>query len=123
MKVLCKRSNAVDVWGTYQFDDPNDLFEREPFSILISSKETEDTETGLTLSISSSPAMSLCVKTQLPTEPWKFFLLGAHLKPTDVCSELGALGNAYRTTSQAFNGRSGFVLGDFNADCTYKDTT
>ena len=121
MKVLCKRNNTVDVWGTYQFDDPNDLFEREPFGILISSKETEDTETGLTLSISSSRAMSLCVSTpnKTPTDPWKFFLLGAHLKPTNVCSELGALGNAYRNTSQAFNDSSGIVLGDLNADCRY----
>jgi hypothetical protein len=91
------RNETVDVWDTYQFDDPNDQFEREPFSILISSKEPSDSE----------------------IEPWKFFLMGVHVKPDDVCSELDALGNAYRNTTQAFGGSSGFVLGDLNADCRY----
>jgi hypothetical protein len=91
------RNETVDVWDTYQFDDPDDKFEREPFSILISSKEPSNSE----------------------TEPWKFFLLGVHVRPDDVCCELDALGNAYRNTTQAFDGSSGFVLGDLNADCRY----
>ena len=41
------------------------------------------------------------------------------MRPDDVCSELDALGNAYRNTTQAFGGSSGFVLGDLNADCRY----
>ena len=45
--------------------------------------------------------------------------MGVHVKPDDVCSELDALGNAYRNTTQAFGGSSGFVLGDLNADCRY----
>ena len=43
------------------------------------------------------------------------------MKPSDACSELGALGNAYRNTSEVFNGSSGFVLWDLNADYTYKN--
>ena len=54
------RNETVDVWDTYQFDDPNDQFEREPFSILISSK---DTETGLlfTLGAHAQVCLSVCV--------------------------------------------------------------
>jgi hypothetical protein len=55
----------------------------------------------------------------LATEPWKFFLLGVHVKPSDACSELGALANAYRATSEALDCCSGFILGDLKADCTH----
>ena len=43
-----KRTETVEVYETYQFDDPDDDFEREPFSILISSKQqTNEQQTDL----------------------------------------------------------------------------
>ena len=40
-----KRTETVEVCGTYQFDDPDDEFEREPFSICICCNQTNESET------------------------------------------------------------------------------
>ena len=47
----------------------------------------------------------------------EFFLLGVHIRPSDVCSELDALEEAYFDASYHFDNTSGVMLGDFNADC------
>ena len=52
-------------------------------------------------------------------DPLEFFLLGVHIRPSDVCNELWALEQAYLTTSRHFNDAHGFLMGDFNADCKY----
>jgi endonuclease/exonuclease/phosphatase family metal-dependent hydrolase len=93
--VYIYRNETVQVLQSYQYDDLLDSFEREPFSVLIRSMEsTED-------------------------NPLEFFLLGVHIRPSDVCNELWALEQAYLTTSRHFNDAHGFLMGDFNADCNY----
>ena len=81
------RYETVEVHDTYQYEDLNDSFKREPFSVLISSKVSN--QTGYIYYI------IIQCQSNLP-EPWKVFLLGV---PTSVCSELEALEDAYRTAS------------------------
>ena len=48
-----------------------------------------------------------------------FFLMGIHTKPSDVEGELNFLDDAYNEVARAFNTTNAFILGDFNADCSY----
>ena len=45
--------------------------------------------------------------------------MGIHTKPSDVEGELNFLDDAYNEVARAFNTTNAFILGDFNADCSY----
>lgn len=57
------------------------------------------------------------VFTYFSSDALEFFLLGVHIKPSDVCSELEALEQAYLNTSSQFDDANGILMGDFNAAC------
>ena len=46
-----------------------------------------------------------------------FFLVGVHVKPSDVIQELEALGPAFQSASNFHGNSRGVVMGDFNAGC------
>ena len=50
-----------------------------------------------------------------------FFLSAIHTQPSSSVTylEINALVNVYEQTSSIFDTANGFILGDFNADCTY----
>ena len=47
-------------------------------------------------------------------------MLGIHIRPDDVVSELNLLDDVYRQASLYFGTSSAIILGDFNADCSYQ---
>lgn len=52
-----------------------------------------------------------------------FFLVGAHIKPSDAVAELNAMDDVYDTLTNKFGTLNGILLGDFNADCSYVSKT
>ncbi|CAI8053063.1 Deoxyribonuclease-1 [Geodia barretti] len=85
------RLGAVEVLKTYQHEDTEDQFEREPFSVLFTD----------------------------PRRGEEFFLLGIHVKPSDVVNELEALGPAFQLASGVHGNSRGVIMGDLNAGCSY----
>ena len=47
----------------------------------------------------------------------EFFLLGIHVKPSDVVNELEALGPAFQLASGVHGNSRGVIMGDLNAGC------
>lgn len=117
------RNETVEVLQTYQYNDSTDSFQREPFSILIRSRESSEESQSLVTQCNSTLHAELLLKSfsalHAFSDPLEFFLLGVHIKPTCVCSELEALEMAYLDTSSQFDDANGLMMGDFNAACRY----
>jgi deoxyribonuclease-1-like protein len=79
----------VEALDSYVFDDKDDHFEREPF---VGHFEADGLE---------------------------FSIAGIHITPTDVMGELSKLNGVYRDVKARYADGNIFVLGDFNADCSY----
>jgi endonuclease/exonuclease/phosphatase family metal-dependent hydrolase len=89
------RSAVVEVVEVHQYDDQEDVFEREPFSVLFRTMDTGE----------------------------EFFLMGIHVRPSDVVQELEALGPAFQQASEVYGSSRGTILGDMNAGCSYLSRT
>ncbi|KAK2172010.1 hypothetical protein NP493_1002g01002 [Ridgeia piscesae] len=86
------KPSKVMATGVYQYSDPGDKFEREPFAVRFHSNSTE-------------------VGT--------FAVMGIHTSPRAAETELDALVPAYEATAMALDVSNIIIAGDFNADCSY----
>ena len=93
------RTEKAKLTSSYQSPDPQDIYEREPFSVEFQY-----------WSVSHG-------------EQRQVALLGLHAKPDDVPNELGKLPEVIKSVGGQFNSSDGVIaLGDFNADCRYLST-
>nr|XP_044996616.1 deoxyribonuclease-1-like 1 [Jaculus jaculus] len=90
MYVYIFRSDKTQVLNSYQFNDTDDLFAREPFVV------------QFTLPSKILPSL---------------VLVPLHTTPKDVEKELNALYNVFLDVSQRWQSEDVILLGDFNADC------
>eukprot|EP00731_Ephydatia_muelleri_P021690 Em0014g281a len=87
------RTDRFTVLNTHLYDDSAaDIFEREPYSVLL-----RDKQQGV----------------------GDFFLLGIHVKPDDAFNEINNLPLAYDAAKVALGTDRALLLGDFNAGCSY----
>ncbi len=87
------------------YEDTDDVFEREPYSVLVTSLPTG---TGSVYPI-------LSPHSDIPP----FFLLGLHAAPKDVVAEMNLMDDAFAEAAEFYGTGSGIILGDLNADCRY----
>ena len=73
------------------YPDKYDVFEREPFLIYL----------------------------KLRKRNIDFFLIGVHIKPSDVVKEVSGIKEVYHFGESYFNDSDAIILGDLNADCSY----
>jgi hypothetical protein len=85
------RQDKVNVLSSYEYQDSNDVFEREPLVVLFQSKTSQN----------------------------PFFLIGLHSKPDDAFNEIEHLYEVFMSAQQIFNMETGMALGDLNSDCSY----
>ncbi|XP_055958287.1 deoxyribonuclease-1 [Patella vulgata] len=89
------RSDKIQILDSYQYDDGDDdgtdVFEREPFCVLV------------------HPTNS-CTS---------FGIIALHSKPTAAVSEIGALNDVRTAVESKWNIQDVMIMGDLNADCTY----
>ena len=97
----------------YQYVDSADKFQREPFSVLLSSLQN-----GLFYH-NATHMLLHAMSADLPP----FFLVGIHAQPSDVFEEMNALVNVYDEMVEVFKTSNGIILGDMNADCSYLSKT
>ncbi|XP_073920453.1 deoxyribonuclease-1-like 1 isoform X2 [Castor canadensis] len=88
--VFIYRSDKTQVLNSYQYDDSDDLFAREPFVA------------QFTLPSKILPSV---------------VLVPLHTTPKDVEKELNALYDVFLDVSQRWQSKEVILLGDFNADC------
>ncbi|XP_017652764.1 deoxyribonuclease-1-like 1 isoform X2 [Nannospalax galili] len=88
--VYIYRSDKTQVLNSYQYDDTDDLFAREPFVA------------QFTLPSKILPSV---------------VLVPLHTTPKDVEKELNALYDVFLDVSQRWQNENVILLGDFNADC------
>ncbi|KAK7500097.1 hypothetical protein BaRGS_00008644 [Batillaria attramentaria] len=86
------RNDKVTLMGTDLYPDPDDEFEREPYTAAF-----HTTHTGLT----------------------HFAVMGVHLKPSDVYDEMNGVVDAYNHAVTKLGTQNILISGDFNADCSY----
>lgn len=89
------KKELISVLNTYEIPDTQDVFEREPYSVLFKNNTTGD----------------------------NFVLIGLHIKPTDSLNELNHLKSSYSDIVNYLNNDNVILMGDFNSDCTYLTNT
>ncbi|NWI62970.1 DNSL2 protein, partial [Todus mexicanus] len=92
MYLFIYRTDVVSVVDTYQYDDPQDVFSREPFILRVSAPSTKVKE---------------------------FVLVPLHSAPHDAVAEIDALYDVYLDIVNKWGTDNIMFLGDFNADCNY----
>uniref|UniRef100_A0A8C2U0R0 Deoxyribonuclease n=1 Tax=Coturnix japonica TaxID=93934 RepID=A0A8C2U0R0_COTJA len=90
MYLFLYRTDVVSVVDTYQYEDPQDVFSREPFADVL-----------------------------LPTEAEEFVMVPLHSAPHDAVAEIDALYDVYLAVVNKWGTDNIVFLGDFNADCSY----
>mmetsp|Transcript_6421 Transcript_6421/g.15518 ORF Transcript_6421/g.15518 Transcript_6421/m.15518 type:complete len:431 (+) Transcript_6421:213-1505(+) len=88
------RASKLRLRFAYDYHDPNDVFEREPY-------------------------IGLFTILQGSTELLNMSLIVLHSKPADVVSELNALPQVFEESVQRTGTNNSIIFGDFNADCSY----
>jgi len=95
------RKDKLSVISEYQYDDGvddgSDVFMREPYGVLFG--------------ISNSDGLR------------KFGVLGIHTSPDSANQELNGLDEVYEAAASFWNTQDIFILGDFNADCSYMSSS
>uniref|UniRef100_A0A493TZX2 Deoxyribonuclease 1 like 2 n=1 Tax=Anas platyrhynchos platyrhynchos TaxID=8840 RepID=A0A493TZX2_ANAPP len=86
------RTDVVSVVDTYQYEDPQDIFSREPFILRVSAPRTSK---------------------------WEFVMVPLHSAPHDAAAEIDALYDVYLAVLNKWGTDNIVFLGDFNADCAY----
>ncbi|NXG84449.1 DNSL2 protein, partial [Stercorarius parasiticus] len=92
MYLFIYRTDIVSVVDTYQYEDPQDVFSREPFILRVSAPRTKVEE---------------------------FVLVPLHSAPHDAVAEIDALYDVYLAIINKWGTDNIMFLGDFNADCAY----
>ncbi|XP_064246776.1 deoxyribonuclease-1-like 2 [Passer domesticus] len=92
MYLFIYRTDVVSVVDTYQYEDPQDVFSREPFILRVSAPSTKVKE---------------------------FVLVPLHSAPHDAVAEIDALYDVYLAIIDKWGTDNMMFLGDFNADCSY----
>ncbi|XP_075623201.1 deoxyribonuclease-1-like 2 [Balearica regulorum gibbericeps] len=92
MYLFIYRTDVVSVVDTYQYEDPQDIFSREPFILRVSAPRTKVEE---------------------------FVLVPLHSAPHDAVAEIDALYDVYLAIVSKWGTDNIMFLGDFNADCAY----
>ncbi|NXN62223.1 DNSL2 protein, partial [Rynchops niger] len=92
MYLFIYRTDIVSVVDTYQYEDPQDVFSREPFILRVSAPQTKVEE---------------------------FVLVPLHSAPHDAVAEIDALYDVYLAIINKWGTDNIIFLGDFNADCAY----
>uniref|UniRef100_A0A669PQH8 Deoxyribonuclease n=1 Tax=Phasianus colchicus TaxID=9054 RepID=A0A669PQH8_PHACC len=90
MYLFIYRTDVVSVVDTYQYEDPQDIFSREPFVLRVSAPHTEE-----------------------------FVMVPLHSAPHDAVAEIDALYDVYLAVVNKWGTDNIVFLGDFNADCSY----
>ncbi|XP_076469217.1 deoxyribonuclease-1-like isoform X2 [Babylonia areolata] len=89
------RTDRMLLLGAYKYEDPSDVFEREPFVAKFAPKSAHNDMISL---------------------------IGFHAKPSDATAEIGHLRDVIsRTLEKMGQNSEPVVLGDLNADCSYAD--
>ncbi|XP_068276194.1 deoxyribonuclease-1-like 2 [Nyctibius grandis] len=92
MYLFIYRTDVVSVVDTYQYEDPQDVFSREPFILRVSAPGIKAEE---------------------------FVLVPLHSAPRDAVAEIDALYDVYLAIISKWGTDNIMFLGDFNADCAY----
>ncbi|NXI57360.1 DNSL2 protein, partial [Chloroceryle aenea] len=92
MYLFIYRTDVVSVMDTYQYEDPQDIFSREPFILRVSAPHTKVDE---------------------------FVLVPLHSAPHNAVAEIDALYDVYLAIINKWGTDNIMFLGDFNADCAY----
>ncbi|XP_061214148.1 deoxyribonuclease-1-like 2 [Neopsephotus bourkii] len=92
MYLFIYRTDSVSVVDTYQYEDPQDVFSREPFILRVSAPSTKVQD---------------------------FVLVPLHSAPHDAVAEIDALYDVYLAIVNKWGTDNIMFLGDFNADCAY----
>ncbi|NWW96671.1 DNSL2 protein, partial [Rhynochetos jubatus] len=92
MYLFIYRTDVMSVVDTYQYEDPQDVFSREPFILRVSAPHTKAEE---------------------------FVLVPLHSAPHDAVAEIDALYDVYLAIVSKWGTDNIMFLGDFNADCSY----
>ncbi|NXJ38601.1 DNSL2 protein, partial [Ciconia maguari] len=92
MYLFIYRTDTVSVLDTYQYEDPQDVFSREPFILRVSAPRAKVEE---------------------------FVLVPLHSAPHDAVAEIDALYDVYLAIISKWGTDNIMFLGDFNADCAY----
>ncbi|NWS53310.1 DNSL2 protein, partial [Chunga burmeisteri] len=92
MYLFIYRTDVVSVVDTYQYEDPQDVFSREPFILRVSVPRSKAEE---------------------------FVLVPLHSAPHDAVTEIDALYDVYLAIVSKWGTDNIMFLGDFNADCAY----
>ncbi|KAL3837049.1 hypothetical protein ACJMK2_022436 [Sinanodonta woodiana] len=90
------RKSKVHLSDSYQYPDPGDIFEREPFVVHFSSSQTVVAD---------------------------FAIAGIHTSPTHAKDEIGNLTKVYDAIKQHWHLDNVIIMGDFNMDCNYVSHT
>ncbi|XP_046555659.1 deoxyribonuclease-1-like [Haliotis rubra] len=88
------KTDKVKVVDTRLYNDSSDVFEREPYSVLV---EVNTVGGGVL----------------------RMALTGVHIRPDDAVHELQAMKAVYIDTKDAFGTENVVIMGDMNADCSY----
>ncbi|XP_071616713.1 deoxyribonuclease-1-like 2 [Heliangelus exortis] len=92
MYLFIYRTDAVSVLDTYQYEDPQDVFSREPFILRVSAPRAKVEE---------------------------FVLVPLHSAPHNAVAEIDALYDVYLAIVSKWGTDNIMFLGDFNAACAY----
>ncbi|XP_072204932.1 deoxyribonuclease-1-like 2 isoform X1 [Excalfactoria chinensis] len=92
MYLFLYRTDVVSVVDTYQYEDPQDVFSREPFVLRVSAPHSKAEE---------------------------FVMVPLHSAPHDAVAEIDALYDVYLAVVNKWGTDNIVFLGDFNADCSY----
>ncbi|NWR81344.1 DNSL2 protein, partial [Centropus unirufus] len=92
MYLFIYRTDVVSVVDTYQYEDPQDVFSREPFILRVSAPHSKVEQ---------------------------FVLVPLHSAPHDAVAEIDALYDVYLAIVSKWGTDNIMFLGDFNADCAY----
>ena len=111
----------LDVISVYQYNDTEDRFEREPFSVQFRTKEEQEGQHRCKYSqFREGEGGREGGRGLVSFEMFfyiEFFLLGIHVKPSDALQELESLLPAFQETSIFFGSEKGVIMGDLNAGC------
>uniref|UniRef100_A0A8B9U8P1 Deoxyribonuclease n=1 Tax=Anas zonorhyncha TaxID=75864 RepID=A0A8B9U8P1_9AVES len=129
MYLFIYRTDVVSVVDTYQYEDLQDIFSREPFILRVSAPRTSKCREGgdgpqpLLGSGSTGGCPWGCGHVgshlPLPAEAGEFVMVPLHSAPHDAAAEIDALYDVYLAVLNKWGTDNIVFLGDFNADCAY----
>lgn len=88
------RTDVVSVVDTYQYEDPQDIFSREPFILRVSAPHSSE-QRGVGDGSSVCMRMGEQAPVPLHTEAEEFVMVPLHSAPHDAVAEIDALYDVY----------------------------